>query len=190
MIEITHISDEGTVAWGVPKNDEPAAVLQAAGWCWSRRLAAWHLPGSRYQAASILHVDEAAAALQAAGFQVSLRIDDEPTQRRYSLKMVDDQILHLEGKLSKVNRLLGQHFRTIAVEGQTSAATDLWAIRMLLRRIDLEERLRHWREVGDRLTEGTPAHSAGMVRNSGTDPAPLHDTTGHRHADDLDGPLP
>jgi hypothetical protein len=32
MIEITHTSDEGTVAWGVPKDDELAAVLQAADW--------------------------------------------------------------------------------------------------------------------------------------------------------------
>jgi hypothetical protein len=134
-------------------------------------------------------VDEAAAALQAAGFEVSLRIEDEQTQRRYSLKLAGHQILHLEGKLSKVDRLLERHFRTIAAGAQTSAATDLWAIRMLIRRIDLEERLRHWRAVGDRITAGTAAHSAGMIRNSGTDRAPYYDITGHRHVDDLDGPL-
>jgi hypothetical protein len=190
MIEITHTSDEGTVAWGVPKDDELAAVLQAADSCWSHHLAAWHLPGSRYQAVSILHVDEAAAAFQAAGLEVSLRIEDEQTQRRHSLKVAGHQILHLEGKLSKVDRLLEQHFRTIAAGAETSTATDLWAIRMLIRRIDLEERLRHWREVGDRLLEGTPAHSVGMIRNSGTDRAPYYDITGHRHVDGLDGPLP
>ncbi|WP_410790553.1 hypothetical protein [Kribbella sp. C-35] len=190
MIEITHTSDEGTVVWGVPKDDELAAVLQAADWCWSHHLAAWHLPGSRYQAVSILHVDEAAAALQAAGFEVVLRIDDAQTQRQSALKWVGQQVLHLEGKLSKVDRLLEQHFQTVAAGAETSTSTDLWAIRILVRRIDLEERLRHWREVGDRLVEGTSTHSAGKNQNSGADRAPYRDTTGHRQADDLDGPLP
>lgn len=190
MIEITHTADEGTVAWGVLKDDQLAAVLQAADWCWSHRLAAWYLPGSRYQAVSILHVDEAAAALQAAGFEVSLRIDDEQAERRYSLKWVGHQILHLEGKLSKVDRLLEQHFRTITGGGETSAATDLWAIRMLIRRIDLEEQLRGWRAVGDELIKGTAAHGTGTIRNSGVDQAPHYEITGHRHVDDLDGPLP
>lgn len=185
MVEITHTSDEGTVAWGVPKDDPLAAALQAADWRWSYHLAAWHLPGSRYQAVSILHVDEAAAALKAAGFDVSLRVDNERTQRGYSLRLIGEQIMHLEGKLSKVERLLDEHFRISAAGPQTLLATDLWTIRMLIRRIDLDEQLRHWREVGDRLTEGTPAHSAGMA-----DQAPCHDMTVHRHADDLDGPLP
>ncbi|TDX04012.1 hypothetical protein [Kribbella sp. VKM Ac-2566] len=188
MIEIAHTFDEGTVARGVPKDDEFAAFLRGAGWCWSHHLAAWHLPGSRYQAVSILHVDEAAVALKAAGFDVSLRVDDERSQRRYSLRLIGDQITHLEGKLSKVERLLDEHFRISAAWSQTSVATDVWTIRMLIRRIDLDEQLRHWRGIGERLAEGTPARSAGMIRKSG--PTPYPDTTGHRHADNLDGPLP
>ena len=160
--------------------------LQAADWRWSHHLAAWHLPGSRHQAVSILHVDEAAAALQAAGFEVSLRIDDERTQRRYSLKLVGDQILHLEGKLSKVDRLLDEHFRTSPCRGHNlSWQRTCGRFGCSSGGSTSRSELRHWRELGDRLTEGTPAHSAGLI-----DQAPYHDTTGHRHADDLDGPLP
>jgi len=170
MIEIAHSSDQGTAVWGVPREGRAAEILQAAGWCWSRRLDAFHLSGSRYQAVSILHVDEAAAALRAEGFDVSLRIEDERAHRRYALRLAGHQMLYLEGKLSKVDRLLERHFRIIAVDGQTSVGADLWTIRMLIRRIDLEERLRYWRDVSGGLVEGKPTHRRGT---------PYCEITGH-----------
>ncbi|WP_327640842.1 hypothetical protein OHB24_21355 [Kribbella sp. NBC_00482] len=89
-------------------------------------------------------------------------------------------MLQLEGKLSKVDRLLERHFRNIAVEGQTSVAADLWTIRMLIRRMDLEERLRYWRDVSGGLVEGTPAHWRGT---------PYCETTGDRPSDGPGGPV-
>ncbi|NIK61304.1 hypothetical protein [Kribbella shirazensis] len=92
---------------------------------------------------------------------------------------------------------------------------DLWAIRMLIRRIDIEARLRHWHEVGDRLIERPTNHSSAIqkgdyVRISGhwrkvarvnqksvtvetestTGRAAYYDITDHRPAGGVDGPLP
>jgi hypothetical protein len=104
--------------------------------------------------------------------------------------LVEAQIMHLEGKLSKVDRLLDEHFQTIVAGTQTSLATDLWTIRMLIRRLDLDERLRQSREVGERTIGDAPPHTSGMSRSSGTDRAQYHDHTGHHPEDGLDGPLP
>lgn len=114
MIEITHTADEGAVAHGVPRNGRPAEVLSAIGWCWSDLLDAWHLAESRFQAVSILSADEAAQALEAEGFEVCLRIDDEQRQRRCSHRLIEAQTMHLEGKLSKVDRLLDEHLHTVS----------------------------------------------------------------------------
>ncbi|MEV6273380.1 hypothetical protein AB0L64_39860 [Kribbella sp. NPDC051936] len=190
MIEITHTPDQGTVARGVPRVGAPAEILRAADWAWSSHLEAWHVAGSRHQAMSIWHVDEVAEALRQAGFDVSVRADDERTQRRHALRLVNDQITHLEGKLSKVDRLLDEHFRSIAVGARTSTATDLWTIRMLIRRIDLDERLRRWREVGDRRVAGRPAGGATTTQSPPAGRPPYHDITHQAPADGPDGPLP
>lgn len=190
MIEITHTADEGTVARGVPRSGEPAQALSAIGWRWSHHLNAWELTKSRLQSVSILHVDEAAEALRSAGFEVSLRIDDEQPHRQNLRRLLGAQIMHLEGKLSKVDRLLDAHFETIGAGTHTSVATDLWTIRMLIRRIELDERLRRCREVSQQPIEDTPARTAGKSRNSGTGRTQYQDHVGHGPVDRLDGPLP
>ncbi|WP_344215578.1 hypothetical protein [Kribbella sancticallisti] len=160
MIEITHTPDEGTVAWGAPMDGGPAKVLQAANWCWSRHLDAWHVPGSRYQAVKTSLVDGTIAALRQAGFEVSVQIDDEidpaRTQGWFSLNRVGRQIARLEANRRKVHHQIEEHFRTIEVSGESSVATDLLSIRILIRRIDIEDRLRHWHDVADGLIAGTP----------------------------------
>ncbi|TDD18465.1 hypothetical protein E1218_25900 [Kribbella turkmenica] len=95
---------------------------------------------------------------------------------------------------------------------------DLWAIRMLIRRIDIEARLHHWHEVSDRLIEGATKHSSATIQkgdyvrisghwrkvarvnqksvtveteSSRTGRAEYNDITDHRPGDGADdGPLP
>lgn len=140
--------------------------------------------------------------------------DAEPTQAGYSPKWVGRQISRLEAILRKIDRQLEQHFRTV---GETSVADDVWAIQMLTRRLDTEERLRYWHDVRDGLVGGTPAYTSETIRrgdyvrisgqwrkvarvnqksvtvdteHSGARRAPYYDITGHRSAESLDGPLP
>jgi hypothetical protein len=142
----------------------------------------------------------------------SQRADSARTQASYSSQWVGRQIARLEADLRKVDRQLERHFRT---SRETSVAEDVWAIQMLTRRLDTEERLRYWQDVRDGQV-GTAVYTSETVRrgdyvriagrwrkvarvdqksvtvetqNSGTGRAPYYDITGHRSAESLDGPL-
>lgn len=146
--------------------------------------------------------------------------DEARTERSndsYSLRWIGRQITRLEAGLRKVDRQLEQHFRAVDASGEISAAMDLWAIRMLIRRIDIETQLRHWHEVSDQLIEGVPTYTSATIRRgdyvrisghwrkvarvnqksvtveteySRTGRAAYHDITDHRPADGPDAPLP
>lgn len=219
MIEITHSADEGTVARGVAKHDPPTDVLKAAGWRWSGRLYAWHLPESQGEAVDLRRIEATVAELRQAGLEVSVQIDDEPAPlpAQYSVKWVRRRVERLEADLRKVHRQLDQHFRRVEAGVETTATADVWAIQMLVRRIDMTEELRRWHEVIEELTDGTHTHTPETVQkgdyvriaghwrkvarvnqksvtvetdHSGTGRAAYYDITGHRPADGLDEPLP
>ncbi|TCC38880.1 hypothetical protein [Kribbella speibonae] len=216
MIEITHTPAEGTVAWGVRKEDGPAEILRAANWTWSRHLDAWHLPGSRYQAVKTSRVDATVAELEAAGFAVSVRIDEaidaERTNGWHSLQWVARQIARLQANLTKIDRQLEHLLPAIGGGREGSVGSDLWAIRLLSRRIKIGEQLRHWHEIidvtsgqipgitregsyvriavhGRELDRGNHRPAIAEVEQKDADRAP-YDTTGHSPADDPDGPRP
>lgn len=214
MIEITHSPSEGSVASGVPKNAWLAEILKGAGWRWSNRSDAWQLPGSRNRPANQPLLEATAADLRRAGFEVSLRSDEdlEPTSASYSAKWVGRQIHRLETNVAKVDRQLEHHFRTNDGTGATaSVEADVWAIRLLLRRTELVDELERWQEVQAEIAERAPAHTpetvqkGDFVRISGhwrkvarvnpksvtvemgesrTGRAPYYDITGHRPADE------
>src|SRR2546423_1030537 len=87
--------------------------------------------------------------------------DAEPTQGEYSPKWVGRQVSRLEANLRKIDRQLEQHFQTV---GETSVADDVWAIQMLTRRLDTEERLRYWHDVRDGMVGGTSAYTSETIR--------------------------
>lgn len=119
------------------------------------------------------------------------------------------QITRLEGDLRKVDRQLERHFET---GGVTTPDQDAWAIQMLTKRLDIEEKLHYWQDVRDGLTGGVEAYNSDTIRrgdyvrisghwrkvarvnqqsvavetdHSWTDRAPYYNVTGHRPADDL-----
>ncbi|MFD7159393.1 hypothetical protein ACFV9C_32675 [Kribbella sp. NPDC059898] len=212
MIEITHTADNGTVARGVAQNDASAAIF-GASWHWSPDLEAWRLPGEM----NVSLAGATATELRRAGFDVEVQLDDgaERSETKYSMRWVGRQIERLETTLRKLDRQLDGHFRKLELGAEGSAMSELWSIRMLLRRTDLTEELRRWHEVSDQMSAGAPAHTpqtvhpGDYVRISGqwrkiarvnqksvtvetgesrTGRAPYYDITGHRPADVPDGP--
>lgn len=139
--------------------------------------------------------------------------DPRCTRAGYSAHWVGRQVARLEASLRKIDRQLEQHFRA---SQETSASEDAWAIQMLTRRLDAEEQLRYWHEVGEGLVGTTPTYTSGTIARGGyvrisghwrkvarvnqksvtvetehsKARAPYYDITGHRLAESPDGPLP
>jgi hypothetical protein len=134
--------------------------------------------------------------------------DDTPAGERYSMRWVGRQLTRLEANLRKLDRQLEQHF----ANGATTLDEDLWAIQMLTKLLDVEEKLHYWQDVRDGLTGGVDAYNSDTIRrgdyvrisgrwrkvarvnqqsvtvetdHSWTGRAPYYDITGHRPADHL-----
>lgn len=78
-LTITHSFDEGTLVQGTKRGDGSRDVLRAHRLRWGRSIGCWFVPRSRDRAANRFAIDRLADALRAAGFDVTVEVDNAPT---------------------------------------------------------------------------------------------------------------
>ena len=107
MITIEHSHAEGTLVAGTARGDGTNLVIKAIGDCWrySRHVGAdgaWYLPRSRDRHPDRIRIERLADALCLAGYEIEVRIDDEP---RTPAEIEADRAAGVAGRVGRYTEL-------------------------------------------------------------------------------------